>query len=94
MKEHSMRTSSVTNVFSTIGLAANVVALVTSVLAFGLPYWVHYDKTFYNILSDAQTTESVRLVYTYGFWRYCNGVTSKSSILSSCAAAKTSSGKK
>lgn len=78
-----------------VGLALNALGVLFLVTAAALPYWVYFKEHFH--LADSGNpgdAREVELIYHYGFWSYCNEVTTTTSSLRTCAAAETSSGSK
>lgn len=78
------------NTFTGVGVGASGVGSFVSILAFALPYWIYYDEDL--TLTDATGSHQVQWTYYYGFWNFCNKVSSDISNSDKCGSVDSHSG--
>ena len=87
-----MKSKRRSTLFAAGGLCTNSLGAFLSLLAFGLPNWIYFDKTFTS-QDFGDVVSDVDVKYQYGFWRYCNKITWNTSSLDTCGDVDTSTGR-
>ncbi|XP_045184741.2 uncharacterized protein LOC123542800 [Mercenaria mercenaria] len=75
--------------YTGVGAGASGVSSLVSILAFALPYWVYYEEDL--TLSDGTGSHQVQWTYYYGFWKFCNKVSSDVSNSDRCGSVDSHS---